>query len=79
MKGNYLTRLWAVPLTAIGLAGAPAAVVAQPAEKMPNEVCLSCHGNEGFGVPGPDGKMRALHVVKDRFEQSVHGKRMCVE
>ena len=61
----------------MGLAGVPAA--AQPAEKMPNEVCLSCHGNEGFGVPGPDGKMRSLHVVKDRFEQSVHGKRMCVE
>ena len=63
----------------VGLAGAPAAAFAQPADKMPNEVCLSCHGNEGFGMPGPDGKMRALHVVKDRFDQSVHGKRMCVE
>ena len=61
------------------LAGAPAAAFAQPADKMPNEVCLSCHGNEGFGMPGPDGKMRALHVVKDRFDQSVHGKRLCVE
>jgi predicted CXXCH cytochrome family protein len=63
----------------LGLAGASGTAVAQPAEKMPNEVCLSCHGNEGFGMPGPDGRMRALHVVKDRFEQSVHGKRMCVE
>ena len=63
----------------VGLAVAPAAAFAQPADKMPNEVCLSCHGNEGFGMPGPDGKMRALHVVKDRFDQSVHGKRMCVE
>ena len=63
----------------MGLAVAPAAAFAQPADKMPNEVCLSCHGNEGFGMPGPDGKMRALHVVKDRFDQSVHGKRMCVE
>jgi cytochrome b subunit of formate dehydrogenase len=63
----------------MGLAGFPASGAAQSADKMPNEVCLSCHGNEGFGVPGPDGKMRALHVVKDRFEQSVHGKRMCVE
>jgi predicted CXXCH cytochrome family protein len=79
MNGNFLVRLWAILLTAIGLAGAPAAAAAPAAEKFPNEVCLSCHGNEGFGVPGPDGKMRALHVVKDRFEQSVHGKRMCVE
>ena len=54
-------------------------VVAQPAEKYPNEVCLSCHGNEGFAVPRADGTMRPLHVVKDRFEQSVHGKRLCVE
>lgn len=42
-------------------------------------VCLGCHGNEGFGVPGPEGKMRPLHVVPQRFEQSVHGKRQCVE
>jgi cytochrome b subunit of formate dehydrogenase len=63
----------------ICLAGAPTAGNAQPAEKYPNEICLSCHGNEGFSAPGPDGRTRSLHVVKDRFEQSVHGKRLCVE
>jgi len=63
----------------MALTGAPADGLAQPAEKYPNEVCLSCHGNEGFAVPRADGTMRSLHVVKDRFEQSVHGKRLCVE
>ena len=51
----------------------------QATEKPGNEICLGCHGNEGFAVPGADGKMRQLHVVKDKFEKSVHGKRQCVE
>jgi len=52
----------------------------QAVEKIDSAVCLGCHGNEGFGVPGPDGKMRDLHVDKDKFENSVHGKRfVCVE
>jgi len=80
--GGRLAR--ALPVVClIALAGAPASALAQSAaqsaEKYPNEVCLSCHGNEGFGVPGADGKMRSLYVVKERFEQSVHGKRLCVE
>ena len=44
-----------------------------------NSICLGCHGNEGFAMPGPDGTMRQLHVTKDKFEASVHGKRSCVE
>src|ERR1035437_1921372 len=44
-----------------------------------NATCLACHGNEGFAMPGADGQMRQLHVVKDRFGNSVHGKRLCVE
>jgi cytochrome b subunit of formate dehydrogenase len=55
------------------------AKAAEPAEKPDNAVCLACHGNEGFGAPGPDGQMRDLYVVKDKFEKSVHGKRFCVE
>jgi cytochrome b subunit of formate dehydrogenase len=42
-------------------------------------VCLGCHGNKGFEMPGPDGKMRSLHVMPDKFSKSVHGKRKCVE
>ena len=49
------------------------------APKIENATCLGCHGNEGFAMPGADGKMRSLHVTKDRFEKSVHGKRSCVE
>jgi cytochrome b subunit of formate dehydrogenase len=51
----------------------------QSGDKLPNEACLGCHGAEGFTIPGPDGKPRSLHVIKDRFEGSVHGKRLCVE
>ena len=57
-------------------ASSAAAPAAMPLTK---EVCLSCHGNEGFSTTRADGKPRPLHVVKDRFEYSVHGKRECVE
>ncbi len=43
-----------------------------------NSVCLACHGNPGFAVPGPDGTMRSLYVDPDKFAGSVHGKRTCV-
>ena len=52
----------------------------QPAAERPsNDVCLGCHGNEGFAMPGANGQQRSLHVKKDKFESSVHGKRLCVE
>lgn len=44
-----------------------------------NSVCLGCHGMDGFAMPGPDGKMRDLHVVIDNFQKSVHAKRSCLE
>ena len=44
-----------------------------------SETCLGCHGNEGFAAPGKDGEMRPLHVIRDKFGKSVHGKRSCVE
>ena len=47
-------------------------------EKIESAVCLGCHGNEGFGSTGPDGKNRSLHVEPDRFGGSVHGKQACV-
>ena len=63
---------------------APATPAATPAPApaaaaLDKAICLGCHGNEGFAMPGPDGKPRPLHVVPDRFEHSVHGKRQCVE
>jgi len=51
----------------------------QSAERPGNEVCLACHGNEGFSASGADAKPRLLHVVKDKFANSVHGKRLCVD
>ena len=51
-----------------------------PAEnKIPTATCLGCHGIEGFGVPDANGQMRSLYLDKDKFEHSVHGKRLCVE
>ncbi|MFY9314829.1 MAG: cytochrome C [Burkholderiales bacterium] len=65
---------------------AAATVRAQVPEKpnadpamMDSATCLGCHGNEGFSVPGADGKPRELHVIADKFGKSVHGKRACVE
>lgn len=46
---------------------------------MDNEVCVGCHGMEGFAVPKADGSMRSLHIVTDSFFKSVHAKRACVE
>jgi cytochrome b subunit of formate dehydrogenase len=57
----------------------PADTKSAEAPKFENAMCLGCHGNEGFAMPGPDGQPRQLHVVKDKFEESVHGKRLCVE
>lgn len=44
-----------------------------------NEICLDCHGMEGFEADTPNGGTRQIHVAPERFEQSVHGKRFCVE
>ncbi len=51
----------------------------QAAPKFENAICLGCHGSEGFAMPGADGKVRQLYVAKDKFAESVHGKRLCVE
>jgi cytochrome b subunit of formate dehydrogenase len=56
------------------------AQAAEPETGKPaNDTCLGCHGNEGFAAPGKDGGMRPLHVIRDKFGNSVHGKRSCVE
>ena len=51
----------------------------QAAPKLTNEICLGCHGQEGF-APATKPEPGALPLVlKDRFLGSVHGKRQCVE
>jgi len=74
--------LAAAPDIARAQAGATAAATAKeaPAAASPgNAMCLACHGNEGFSAPGANGRTRSLHVVGNKFEKSVHGKRQCVE
>jgi len=51
----------------------------QTPPKIPAQVCLGCHGVEGFGVTGADGKKRSLFVDARRFLNSVHGKWACVD
>ena len=51
----------------------------QTPAKIPSEMCLSCHGTEGFAVEGPDGRPRSLFVDQEKFKPSVHGGRQCVD
>ena len=55
-----------------------AGAAGQAAKGPDNSLCLACHGNEGFAMPDPDGQMRPLHVIRAKFESSVHGKQLCV-
>jgi len=56
------------------------ASAADAVEKPDAAACLACHGNEGFAMPGADGKTRNLHVAKEKFEKSVHAKLLtCVD
>ncbi len=83
MPSSFLPRLAAAVLFASSAAFFPATEAAPakaPApEAIDKSVCLGCHGNKGFSVPGEDGTPRSLHVIPDKFERSVHGKRQCVE
>ncbi|UCH73484.1 MAG: hypothetical protein JSU82_14225 [Rhodospirillales bacterium] len=49
------------------------------AEEFDNETCLDCHGFDDFTTEMPSGETRVLHISPERFGQSVHGKRLCVE
>ncbi len=69
-----------LPLPGVAPAAAAEAQASDQADERPtNDICLGCHGSEGFQMPGPDGKMRSLFVNPERFGKSVHGKRLCVE
>lgn len=50
-----------------------------PAEKieLTNEMCLACHGQEGFAPAPAPGQIPI--VLTNRFLGSVHGQRQCVE
>ena len=58
-------------LTFVSLVHAASSTPAAP-EKPDASACLGCHGNQGFEMPGPDGKMKSLHVPGEKFEKSVH-------
>ena len=51
----------------------------QAAPKLTSEMCLGCHGQEGFAPATAPEPGSPPPVLKDRFLGSVHGKRQCVE
>jgi cytochrome b subunit of formate dehydrogenase len=60
-------------------AGAQTAATDQAAPKLTNEMCLGCHGQEGFAPAPTAGQDHVPKILKDRFLGSVHGQRQCVE
>jgi len=46
--------------------------------RLKNEKCLRCHGRENFSRKTTNGEERQLHVNAEKFKQSVHGVRDCV-
>ncbi len=46
--------------------------------KLRNERCLKCHGKENYSRTAANGEERQLHVTAEKFKQSVHGVRDCV-
>ncbi len=51
----------------------------QAVPKLTSEMCLGCHGQEGFAPAAKPEPGSPPPVLKDRFLGSVHGKRQCVE
>ena len=46
--------------------------------KLANDRCLKCHGRENFSRETASGEQRLLHVDAEKFKESVHGSRDCV-
>ena len=70
-------------IAATGLSASDAraqnATTDQAKPKLTSEMCLGCHGLEGFAPPATPGEKQFPMVLKDRFLGSVHGKLQCVE
>jgi len=86
---RMLPRTWvaAILVLFMSIAGlwtadarAQSAAADQAAPKLANATCLGCHGQEGFApAPPAEPKFYMPMVLKDRFQGSVHGQRLCVE
>ena len=71
---HVLARAPASKPAAQAAAGRPPA---QAAPALDGAVCKGCHGDPEFAAPAADGKMRALGLVMESFDNSVHGKLGC--
>jgi cytochrome b subunit of formate dehydrogenase len=70
--------LVAAPSVLVAAEAASTAASGPAAGGADNSMCLACHGNEGFAMPSGEGEMRSLHVIREKFESSAHGKQSCV-
>ena len=81
IRSSALLAFLAIFALAGALGFSASAADSKPAEAAASStdkaVCLGCHGNEGFSMPGADGKVRQLHVAGEKFEKSVHGAFQC--
>ncbi|MEO5327570.1 MAG: hypothetical protein H7829_04935 [Magnetococcus sp. THC-1_WYH] len=82
---GLLGLLWAVVVGPTVLAAAPTPEEVKPIRVDGNTSdvrCYTCHGEKGFSVPLGEGlrsKQRLLYIDRAKLQESVHGKRLCVE
>ncbi len=82
---NRLRLVWvALTVIAVGLTALTAGLLARPASAAPaphqnflattNDVCLACHGKDGFKIKLDSGETLVLTISGDQFGQSTHGQ-----
>jgi cytochrome b subunit of formate dehydrogenase len=78
---RFAASILAIVVVSLGVQGIFGAAGAseEDSERLDSEICLGCHGIEGFSIPTGNGD-RQLHISPDEFGRSVHGKRFfCVD
>jgi len=76
---SHVRFLLAIILVAAVQVPLSSTAVAEPENpKLRNERCLKCHGKADYSRKGADGEQRQLHVTAEKFTESVHGDRDCV-
>jgi len=81
-RQSWVARLLIALFMVCGSAAMAANLDPIPVTKTtPNQICLDCHGVDGFAVPrgeSSDSPKRFLSFDKDAFAASAHGQQLCV-
>jgi cytochrome b subunit of formate dehydrogenase len=76
---SFSKLLFAVFLVTVAQIPLNSTAYAEPDNpKLSNDRCLRCHGRENYSKKAANGEERQLHVTAEKFQQSVHGGRDCV-